>query len=43
VSWMSWDALPEQLFIPFHNLVSGQSYPRATRFAFSRYVNAETE
>src|SRR5215469_4119041 len=36
VSWMSWDALPEHLFIPFHNLLSGQSYPRATRFAISR-------
>jgi 8-oxo-dGTP diphosphatase len=33
VSWMSWDALPEQLFIPFENLLSGRSYPRATRFA----------
>jgi 8-oxo-dGTP diphosphatase len=33
VSWMSWDALPEHLFIPFKNLLSGRSYPRATRFA----------
>lgn len=33
VSWVPWDALPEQLFIPFDNLLSGRSYPRATRFA----------
>jgi 8-oxo-dGTP diphosphatase len=33
VAWMPWDALPKQLFIPFSNLLSGQSYPRATRFA----------
>jgi 8-oxo-dGTP diphosphatase len=33
VAWMPWDELPEQLFIPFDNLLSGRSYPRATRFA----------
>jgi 8-oxo-dGTP diphosphatase len=33
VSWVSWDSLPEQLFIPFDNLLSGRSYPRTTRFA----------
>jgi 8-oxo-dGTP diphosphatase len=33
VSWVSWEALPEQLFIPFNNLLTGRSYPRATRFA----------
>lgn len=33
VSWVSWDALPEQLFIPFDNLLSGRSYPAATRYA----------
>lgn len=33
VSWVSWDALPEQLFIPFDNLLRGRSYPAATRYA----------
>jgi 8-oxo-dGTP diphosphatase len=33
VSWVSWVELPQHLFIPFDNLLSGRSYPRATRFA----------
>jgi 8-oxo-dGTP diphosphatase len=33
VAWVVWDALPDQLFLPFQNLLSGRSYPRATRFA----------
>jgi 8-oxo-dGTP diphosphatase len=33
VSWVPWDALPSPLFIPFDNLLSGRSYPQATRYA----------
>ena len=27
VDWVDWDALPEPLFDPFHNLLSGKHYP----------------
>lgn len=27
VAWVAWDALPEPLFDPFHNLLSGNYYP----------------
>jgi 8-oxo-dGTP diphosphatase len=27
VAWAAWDALPEPLFAPFHNLLSGKRYP----------------
>src|SRR5262249_20584620 len=33
VTWLAWDALPDQLFLPFENLLGGRSYPQATRFA----------
>jgi 8-oxo-dGTP diphosphatase len=32
VAWAPWDALPQPLFIPFQNLLSGRQYPRAARF-----------
>ena len=33
VAWVSWNALPQPLFIPFQNLMSGRQYPRAARFS----------
>jgi 8-oxo-dGTP diphosphatase len=33
VSWEPWDALPQNLFLPFDNLLSGRSYPRDTSYA----------
>lgn len=32
VVWASWDALPEPLFLPLRNLMSGRQYPRSARF-----------
>ncbi len=31
VAWVPWNALPETLFIPFQNLLSGRQYPRTAR------------
>jgi 8-oxo-dGTP diphosphatase len=33
VAWVAWDALPDQLFLPFQNLLSGRAYPQAPRFS----------
>ena len=30
VSWFTWDALPEPLFLPLQHLLSGQTYPSQT-------------
>lgn len=32
VAWVPWNALPEPLFIPFQNLLSGRHYPRTAHF-----------
>ena len=32
VAWVPWNALPEPLFIPFQNLLSGKHYPKTARF-----------
>ena len=29
VEWVTWDALPDQLFVPFRNLISGNLYPKS--------------
>lgn len=31
VAWVPWNALPEPLFIPFQNLLSGKQYPKTAR------------
>jgi 8-oxo-dGTP diphosphatase len=31
VTWASWDALPQPLFMPFQNLLSGRKYPSDAR------------
>lgn len=31
VAWAPWHALPQPLFIPFRNLLSGRQYPRTAR------------
>ncbi len=28
VTWAPWDAMPQPLFLPFQNLLSGRQYPR---------------
>ena len=33
VGWYSWDALPEPLFSPFENLLTGQCYPALWDFS----------
>ena len=33
VCWFSWDALPEPLFSPFENLLTGQCYPMLWDFS----------
>lgn len=33
VAWVPWDALPQPLFIPVQNLMSGKLYPRTARFS----------
>ena len=33
VDWFSWDALPEPLFSPFENLLTGQCYPALWDFS----------
>lgn len=32
VAWAPWDALPQPLFMPFQNLLSGRKYPNDARF-----------
>lgn len=32
VAWVPWDELPQPLFLPFQNLLSGGQYPRAAHF-----------
>jgi 8-oxo-dGTP diphosphatase len=36
VAWVAEDALPEPLFDPFHNLVSGKQYPGSASFSSLR-------
>jgi 8-oxo-dGTP diphosphatase len=33
ISWFSWDALPEPLFLPFEHLLTGQCYPALWDFS----------
>ena len=33
ISWFSWDALPEPLFLPFEHLLTGQCYPTLWDFS----------
>ncbi len=35
VDWFAWDALPEPLFAPFENLLTGQCYPALWDFSGS--------
>ena len=32
VTWAAWNALPQPLFLPLRNLLSGRQYPRTARF-----------
>ena len=32
VAWFPWDGLPQVLFMPFQNLLSGKQYPGTARF-----------
>lgn len=32
VAWAAWSALPQPLFLPLQNLLSGRQYPRSVRF-----------
>jgi 8-oxo-dGTP diphosphatase len=32
VAWFPWNALPQPLFLPFQNLLSGRQYPRIAHF-----------
>ena len=32
VAWFPWNALPQPLFLPFQNLLSGRQYPEIARF-----------
>lgn len=28
IGWFTWDKLPDQLFVPFQNLLKGETYPK---------------
>lgn len=33
VAWAAWDALPQPLFLPLQNLLSGRQYPKGARLS----------